>query len=91
MCLCVCVEKMVNSLQHQPPAQLATEPTVNHVTPAPANDPVVRKQAVQDLMAQMQGTYNFMQVKRSSSVLLPLTDGDLMCCSHIKIPNSFMQ
>ncbi|XP_041791696.1 caprin-1a isoform X2 [Chelmon rostratus] len=53
--------QMVNSLQHQPPAQLATEPTVNHVTPAPANDPVVRKQAVQDLMAQMQGTYNFMQ------------------------------
>uniref|UniRef100_A0A669EAX5 Cell cycle associated protein 1a n=1 Tax=Oreochromis niloticus TaxID=8128 RepID=A0A669EAX5_ORENI len=32
--------EMVNSLQHQPPAQ---------------------KQAVQDLMAQMQGTYNFMQ------------------------------
>ncbi|XP_045889098.1 caprin-1a isoform X1 [Micropterus dolomieu] len=55
--------QMVNSLQHQPPAQVATEPTitVNHVTPAPANDPVVRKQVVQDLMAQMQGTYNFMQ------------------------------
>ncbi|KAM7406071.1 hypothetical protein PAMP_000473 [Pampus punctatissimus] len=54
---------MVNSLQHQPPAQLAPEQTitVNHVTPPPANDPVVRKQAVQDLMAQMQGTYNFMQ------------------------------
>lgn len=56
---------MVNSLQHQPPTLLATEPaaTVNHVTPTPASDPVVRKQAVQDLMAQMQGTYNFMQVK----------------------------
>ncbi|KAG7244333.1 hypothetical protein INR49_004033, partial [Caranx melampygus] len=55
--------QMVNSLQHQPPAQLAPEPTVtvNHVTPPPATDPVVRKQAVQDLMAQMQGTYNFMQ------------------------------
>ncbi|XP_042274793.1 caprin-1a isoform X1 [Thunnus albacares] len=55
--------QMVNSLQHQPPAQLAPEPavTVNHVSPPPANDPVVRKQAVQDLMAQMQGTYNFMQ------------------------------
>uniref|UniRef100_A0A7N8XC14 Cell cycle associated protein 1a n=1 Tax=Mastacembelus armatus TaxID=205130 RepID=A0A7N8XC14_9TELE len=55
--------QMVNSLQHQPPAQLASEPTVtvNHVTPSPATDPVVRKQAVQDLMAQMQGTYNFMQ------------------------------
>ncbi|XP_063331111.1 caprin-1a isoform X1 [Pelmatolapia mariae] len=55
--------QMVNSLQHQPPAQLAPEQTitVNQVTPAPATDPVVRKQAVQDLMAQMQGTYNFMQ------------------------------
>ncbi|CAK6969770.1 caprin-1a isoform X1 [Scomber scombrus] len=55
--------QMVNSLQHQPPAQLAPEPTVtvNHGSPPPANDPVIRKQAVQDLMAQMQGTYNFMQ------------------------------
>ncbi|XP_019954328.1 caprin-1a isoform X2 [Paralichthys olivaceus] len=55
--------QMVNSLQHQPPAQLAPEPTVtmNCVTPPPTTDPVVRKQVVQDLMAQMQGTYNFMQ------------------------------
>ncbi|KAM9861359.1 caprin-1a isoform 1-T1 [Aulostomus maculatus] len=55
--------QMVNSLQHHPPAQLAPEPTVagNHVAPSPPTDPVVRKQAVQDLMAQMQGTYNFMQ------------------------------
>ncbi|XP_069030277.1 caprin-1a isoform X2 [Embiotoca jacksoni] len=55
--------QMVNSLQHQPPAQLAPESSIaaNQVTPSPANDPVVRKQAVQDLMAQMQGTYNFMQ------------------------------
>uniref|UniRef100_A0A7N6A6L4 Cell cycle associated protein 1a n=1 Tax=Anabas testudineus TaxID=64144 RepID=A0A7N6A6L4_ANATE len=55
--------QMVNSLQHQSPAQMTPEPTVavNHVTPTPATDPVVRKQAVQDLMAQMQGTYNFMQ------------------------------
>ncbi len=60
---------MVNSLQHQPPAQLATEQTVtvNHAAPTPTNDPVVRKQAVQDLMAQMQGTYNFMQVKSTVS------------------------
>lgn len=57
---------MVNSLQHQPPSLLVAEAavTVNHVTPPPASDPVVRKQAVQDLMAQMQGTYNFMQVNR---------------------------
>uniref|UniRef100_A0A8C5HY88 Caprin-1-like n=1 Tax=Gouania willdenowi TaxID=441366 RepID=A0A8C5HY88_GOUWI len=56
--------QLVNSLQHQPPAQLAPEPSisVSRVSPPPpATDPVVRKQAVQDLMAQMQGTYNFMQ------------------------------
>lgn len=62
---------MVNSLQHQPPTLLATEPTITvNVTPTPASDPVIRKQAVQDLMAQMQGTYNFMQVKRSSSYFI---------------------
>ncbi|KAF7664622.1 hypothetical protein LDENG_00171410 [Lucifuga dentata] len=55
--------QMVNSLQHQPPTQLTPElpVTVDHATPAPTSDPVIRKQAVQDLMAQMQGTYNFMQ------------------------------
>ncbi|XP_033841472.1 caprin-1a isoform X1 [Periophthalmus magnuspinnatus] len=54
--------QMVNSLQCQSPAP-APEPTVtvNPLTPCPPPDPVVRKQAVQDLMAQMQGTYNFMQ------------------------------
>lgn len=58
---------MVNNLQHQPPSLLTPEPpvAVNHVPPAPASDPVVRKQVVQDLMAQMQGTYNFMQVHYS--------------------------
>uniref|UniRef100_A0AAY5ECE1 Cell cycle associated protein 1b n=1 Tax=Electrophorus electricus TaxID=8005 RepID=A0AAY5ECE1_ELEEL len=36
---------------------------LNPVLPPPSSaaDPLVRKQAVQDLMAQMQGTYNFMQ------------------------------
>uniref|UniRef100_A0A3B3U5T7 Cell cycle associated protein 1a n=1 Tax=Poecilia latipinna TaxID=48699 RepID=A0A3B3U5T7_9TELE len=59
------VEAQVSSLHpsHHPPAQLASEPTmaVNQAAPSPATDPVVRKQVVQDLMAQMQGTYNFMQ------------------------------
>uniref|UniRef100_A0A4W5L9Q6 Cell cycle associated protein 1a n=1 Tax=Hucho hucho TaxID=62062 RepID=A0A4W5L9Q6_9TELE len=51
---------VVNTLQHQPPPQMTPEPhTVNPVSHTP--DPVVRKQVVQDLMAQMQGTYNFMQ------------------------------
>ncbi|XP_037102837.1 caprin-1-like isoform X1 [Syngnathus acus] len=55
--------QMVNSLQHQPAAQLPPEPSaaVNRVSPCPSTDPVIRKQVVQDLMAQMQGTYNFMQ------------------------------
>ncbi|XP_064837270.1 caprin-1-like isoform X2 [Oncorhynchus masou masou] len=52
--------QVVNILQHQPPPQMTPEPhTVNPVSHTP--DPVVRKQVVQDLMAQMQGTYNFMQ------------------------------
>ncbi|KAM4592657.1 caprin-1a isoform 2-T2 [Odontesthes bonariensis] len=55
--------QMVNTLQHQPPPQMTPEPTVtvNQVAPCPTADPVVRQQVVQDLMAQMQGTYNFMQ------------------------------
>ncbi|KAM8877430.1 caprin-1a isoform 1-T6 [Synchiropus picturatus] len=55
--------QLVSSLQHAPPARLAPEPPapVNHVAPVPLTDPVIRKQVVQDLMAQMQGTYNFMQ------------------------------
>lgn len=67
---------MASSHQLQPPAQLATEPTVtvNHGIPPPEADPVVRKQVVQDLMAQLQGTYNFMQVKSSNRWLL-LRDG----------------
>nr|XP_046205117.1 caprin-1-like isoform X3 [Oncorhynchus gorbuscha] len=52
--------QVANALQHQSPPQMTPEPhTVNRVSHTP--DPVVRKQVVQDLMAQMQGTYNFMQ------------------------------
>ncbi|XP_064847656.1 caprin-1-like isoform X4 [Oncorhynchus masou masou] len=52
--------QVVNAVQHQSPPQMTPEPhTVNPVSHTP--DPVVRKQVVQDLMAQMQGTYNFMQ------------------------------
>ncbi|XP_063335521.1 caprin-1b isoform X2 [Pelmatolapia mariae] len=52
--------------QHQPvqpaapPVALDTHP-MNLTSPAPPTDPMARKQVVQDLMAQMQGTYNFMQ------------------------------
>ncbi|XP_032894796.1 caprin-1 isoform X2 [Amblyraja radiata] len=55
--------EVVNSLQ-QPPQQQVQPPTVpeNHAlnTVAPP-DPLVRRQRVQDLMAQMQGTFNFIQ------------------------------
>lgn len=44
-----------------PPVALETHP-MNLASPVPPTDPLVRKQVVQDLMAQMQGTYNFMQV-----------------------------
>lgn len=44
-----------------PPVALDTHP-MNLTSPAPPTDPMARKQVVQDLMAQMQGTYNFMQV-----------------------------
>lgn len=56
----------VNAMQQQPvqptppPVALETHP-LNLASPVPPTDPMVRKQVVQDLMAQMQGTYNFMQ------------------------------
>nr|XP_005172331.1 GPI-anchored membrane protein 1 isoform X1 [Danio rerio] len=62
--------QVVSVLQQpqQPPAAMSPTlmssdaHTLNAVLPPPpATDPVVRKQAVQDLMAQMQGTFNFMQ------------------------------
>ncbi|XP_052008750.1 caprin-1b isoform X1 [Xyrauchen texanus] len=57
--------EVVNSMQQ--PVQMAPSPVVSEphplrtLTPTPPSDPVVRKQVVQDLMAQMQGPYNFMQ------------------------------
>lgn len=57
----------VGSLQQQPQVQTAPPPVplethpLGLAPPAPQTDPLVRKQVVQDLMAQMQGTYNFMQ------------------------------
>ncbi|XP_061826297.1 caprin-1b isoform X3 [Nerophis lumbriciformis] len=48
-------------VQHAPPPiPLETHP-LSLVSPVPPTDPMVRKKVVQDLMAQMQGTYNFMQ------------------------------
>lgn len=45
------------------PSPVIPEPhPLTTVTPTPPSDPVVRQLVVQDLMAQMQGPYNFMQV-----------------------------
>ncbi|KAM9302264.1 caprin-1 [Gastrophryne carolinensis] len=54
--------EVVNSLQ-QPQAVSPTVPDPLTLNPIPQvqPDPVVRRQKVQDLMAQMQGPYNFMQ------------------------------
>uniref|UniRef100_A0A8C1T1E9 Cell cycle associated protein 1a n=1 Tax=Cyprinus carpio TaxID=7962 RepID=A0A8C1T1E9_CYPCA len=59
------------------PALVSSEPhTLNAVLPPPAADPVVRKQAVQDLMAQMQGTFNFMQVFNMNAPVPPNNEMD---------------
>uniref|UniRef100_A0A8B9HA89 Cell cycle associated protein 1b n=1 Tax=Astyanax mexicanus TaxID=7994 RepID=A0A8B9HA89_ASTMX len=53
---------MANSLQqpvHSPPNTEA--PLMTSETPPSSSDPLVRNKEVQDLMAQMQGPYNFMQ------------------------------
>uniref|UniRef100_A0A7N8XL42 Cell cycle associated protein 1b n=1 Tax=Mastacembelus armatus TaxID=205130 RepID=A0A7N8XL42_9TELE len=54
--------EVVSAMQQPaaPPVALETHP-MNLASPVPPTDPMVRKQVVQDLMAQMQGTYNFMQ------------------------------
>uniref|UniRef100_A0A8C6Q807 Cell cycle associated protein 1b n=1 Tax=Nothobranchius furzeri TaxID=105023 RepID=A0A8C6Q807_NOTFU len=56
-----------SSLFHQQPAHPAASPVametrnINVTSSVPPTDPMVRKQVVQDLMAQLQGTCNFMQ------------------------------
>ncbi|KAG7252502.1 hypothetical protein CRUP_000620, partial [Coryphaenoides rupestris] len=52
------------AVQQPPPPALPLESCAHQVpltTASPPSDPLVRKRVVQDLMAQMQGTYNFMQ------------------------------
>uniref|UniRef100_A0A8D3E455 Cell cycle associated protein 1 n=1 Tax=Scophthalmus maximus TaxID=52904 RepID=A0A8D3E455_SCOMX len=64
--LSVLPSQAVDAMQQQPvqpatsPVALETHP-MNLASPVPPADPLVRKQVVQDLMAQLQGTYNFMQ------------------------------
>ncbi|XP_066492326.1 caprin-1 isoform X3 [Tiliqua scincoides] len=53
--------EVVNSLQQQPQATSPPVPDPLSLTAVAQADPLVRRQRVQDLMAQMQGPYNFMQ------------------------------
>ncbi|KAM4617163.1 caprin-1 isoform 2-T2 [Discoglossus pictus] len=54
--------EVVNSLQQpQATSPPVPEPLALNAIPQVQADPVVRRQRVQDLMAQMQGPYNFMQ------------------------------
>ncbi|XP_059565711.1 caprin-1 isoform X4 [Myotis daubentonii] len=53
--------EVVNSLQQQPQAVSPSVPEPHSLTPVAQADPLVRRQRVQDLMAQMQGPYNFIQ------------------------------
>ncbi|XP_063802330.1 caprin-1 isoform X2 [Pseudophryne corroboree] len=54
--------EVVNSLQQQQAASPPIpEPLALNAIPQIQPDPIVRRQRVQDLMAQMQGPYNFMQ------------------------------
>ncbi|XP_020819497.1 caprin-1 isoform X2 [Phascolarctos cinereus] len=53
--------EVVNSLQQQPQATSPSVPEAHSLAPVAQADPLVRRQRVQDLMAQMQGPYNFIQ------------------------------
>ncbi|XP_015266357.1 PREDICTED: caprin-1 isoform X2 [Gekko japonicus] len=53
--------EVVNSLQQQPQAASPPVPDPHTLSTVAQADPLVRRQRVQDLMAQMQGPYNFMQ------------------------------
>ncbi|XP_042197244.1 caprin-1b isoform X3 [Callorhinchus milii] len=54
--------EVVNSLQQQQQQQQPpTVPETHALNTVAPSDPLVRRQRVQDLMAQMQGTFNFMQ------------------------------
>ncbi|KAK2509792.1 hypothetical protein MC885_006915 [Smutsia gigantea] len=59
--------EVVNSLQQQPQAASPSVPEPHSLTSVAQADPLVRRQRVQDLMAQMQGPYNFIQVPLVSS------------------------
>ncbi|XP_019712802.1 caprin-1b [Hippocampus comes] len=55
------IAAMQQPVQQAPPLIAMETLPLSVVAPVPPTDPMVRKQVVQDLMAQMQGTYNFMQ------------------------------
>lgn len=52
----------------QPAAEFSYSPTL-------PKDPELRKQKLEDLIDQIKGTYNFMQVKRDLEVVLMILRG----------------
>uniref|UniRef100_A0A673MIY4 Caprin-1-like n=1 Tax=Sinocyclocheilus rhinocerous TaxID=307959 RepID=A0A673MIY4_9TELE len=72
--------EVVNSMQpvQTAPTPVVPEPHPLTTIPTPPSDPVVRQQVVQDLMAQMKGPYNFMQVFHLNVPVPPANDTDSM-------------
>lgn len=62
---------------------------LNMGSSVPAGDPMARKQVVQDLMAQMQGTYNFMQVGTCSLNMSALKRA--WCSSSLRCQDSMLE
>lgn len=79
----------------QQPMQPAASPVtmenhpLNMASSVPAADPMARKQVVQDLMAQMQGTYNFMQVGACSLAMWTLIQA--WCSSPLCYQDSMLE
>lgn len=78
----------------QQPVQPAASPVtmenhpLNMASSVPAADTMARKQVVQDLMAQMQGTYNFMQVGTCS---LDVSLKQAWCSSPLRCQDSMLE
>uniref|UniRef100_A0A8C4YDY1 Cell cycle associated protein 1 n=1 Tax=Gopherus evgoodei TaxID=1825980 RepID=A0A8C4YDY1_9SAUR len=70
--------EVVNSLQQQPQATSPPVPEPHALTTVTQADPLVRKQRVQDLMAQMQGPYNFMQVFNMNAPVPPVNEPETL-------------
>ncbi|KAE8606588.1 hypothetical protein XENTR_v10010791 [Xenopus tropicalis] len=69
--------EVVNSLQ-QAATPPVPEPLALNAIAQVQPDPIVRRQRVQDLMAQMQGPYNFMQVFNMNAPVPPVNEPETL-------------